>query len=201
MKSFWFKFVVICLIFLNIFLLFGCSKESKNDSKNKIDKENSIKPKEFVSNYYNSEVNRDEIYLSKFYNNPNQSNTKEMKKKFKDFGITKMELINVYNIKSYDRLKVMVSAFNVYFQNIKKPRPDVEIIVLIYKNNSWYFLNDASVTTDKEYEWLQNEKKNQEEFIVKNRTIQDILKNNTEFDNENRDYMKMCEQRFQSDVK
>lgn len=196
MKSFWFRFIVICLIFLNIFVLFGCSKENKN----KINKEDSIKPKEFISNYYNSEVSKDKIYLSKFYNNPNKSNTEDMKKKLKDFGIVKMQLINVYNIKSKDRLKIMISAFNVYFKNIKKPRPDIEIITLIYKNNSWYFLNDASVITDEEYEWLQNEKGSQGRFIVKNKKIQDILKNNTEFDNENRDYMEMCEQKFQVDM-
>ncbi|URZ02130.1 hypothetical protein [Clostridium felsineum] len=203
MKNFWFKIVLIGVVVFGVFMLFGCGSKDKNQSNNnKMDKENSIKPEEkkFISIYYNDEVSKDEKYLSKFYSNPQSSNISYIKKKLNDFGITKMSLIDLYNVNSKSRLKVMVSAFNVYFKGINKPRPDIEIITLINKNNSWYFLNDESVLNADEKKWLDSKREKERKFIVTSSNIQNIFKLNNSFDIENRNYMKNCQQKFLSDA-
>nr|WP_207717263.1 hypothetical protein [Clostridium acetobutylicum] len=185
-------------------MLFGCNNKDKNqNSKRKVGKENSIKPEEkkFINEYYSDEVSGDSKGLSKFYSNPESSNTLAIKKKLENFGITKINLIGIYNVNSKNRLKIMVSAFNAYFKGISKPRPDIEIVTLINKDNSWYFLNDESILNDNEQQWLEDEKEKQRKFIVSNKKIQDILKLNKTFDDENLGYMRACQQKFLSDTK
>lgn len=200
-KNFWVRGIVIGLIFINFFILFGCSNERELNAlrapKTQDEENNKNAPYEnFIKRYYEGETTKDEGYLKKFFVNPEAADIKSIKQKFLSFGIGKIDYTGIYNVKTKGRLAIMVSTFNALFKDIKKSRPDIEIVILINSNNSWYFLNDNSGLNEEEVNWLNSETDAENKFIVENKKIQSKLKANKQFDEENRDYMDKSREKF-----
>lgn len=198
MKNIWGKCILILLIIINIFILGGC--DNKKVISEKAPKTTAQKYDDafegFIKNYYNSEISSDENYLKQFFINPNVADIQLVKKKFLIFNIEKVKFQGVYNIKKSGRIAVMVSTFDALFKSINNPRPDVEILVLINKNKSWYFLNDDDVLKPDEAEWVNEQRKIESKFIVTDKKMQNILQTNKKFDEDNRTYMEACQQKF-----
>lgn len=198
MKNIWGKCILISLIIINIFILGGC--ENKKIISEKAPKTTAQKYDDafegFIKNYYNSEISSDENYLKQFFINPNVADIQLVKKKFLIFNIEKIKFQGVYNIKKSGRIAIMVSTFDALFKNINNPRPDVEILVLINKNKSWYFLNDDDVLKPDEAEWVNEQRKIESKFIVTDKKMQNILQTNKKFDQDNRTYMEACQEKF-----
>ena len=171
----------------------GCSVNSKTTSKDAKSPKVEVvtnnlgrnTPEETIKSYYSSEVSKDAQALSKYFVNPQMSDAGSVKKKLDAFKVDKMELIKLFNVKEQGNYAVMISHFNTYFKNIQKPRPDVEIVVLVNKNGSWYILNDYGVVSDKDMNWLNTANLEQKQFLLQNSDIQTIMKQNQNFDKAN----------------
>ncbi|MCD2346308.1 hypothetical protein LQK79_06385 [Clostridium guangxiense] len=201
MKGFWIKFIAIVTAWSIIFSFSGCSKRQKSKSvgaaQTQLEKQK-LEIKSFVKQYYESEVPKDEKYLKDFFINPNIADIQFMKNKLKIFNIEKIKFNGIYNIKSSGRLAAMTGSFNAYFKNIPSSRPDVEIVMLIKKNNKWYFLNDDSMLNETELMWENNQKQIQNKFIVNDKNMNKILETNKIFDEANKGYMDQCKEKFVS---
>ncbi|MFL0249084.1 hypothetical protein ACJDT4_01505 [Clostridium neuense] len=199
MKSFWVKCTVVIIALTMVFSFGGCSK-GQNDKGAKVAQTQLEKDKleiqQFVKEYYESEIPKDEEYLKGFFVNPSIADIQTIKKKFSVFSIEKIKFNGVYNVKKEGRLAAMTGSFNAYFKSISTPRPDVEIVILIKKNNKWYFLNDDSSLNENELMWENNQKRIQNKFIVSSKNMNKILETNKSFDEANKDYMNQCKNKF-----
>lgn len=173
-------------------ILTGCSENSKitpTDAKIQKTKvtENSERStaEETVKSYYSSEVSKDAQFLSKYFVNPQMSEVGSVKKKLNAFNVNKIEVIKLFNIKKQGNYAVMICAYNTYFQNIQKPRPDVEIVSFVNKNGSWYILNDYGVASDNDVTWLDTANLQEKEFLAESSELQSIIKQNENFDKVN----------------
>lgn len=198
-KGFWVKCTTAIIILAIVFSFEGCSKEQKDKgakvTQTQFEKDKS-EIQQFVKGYYESEIPKDEGYLKAFFINPNIADIQTIKKKFSVFNIEKVKFNGVYNINKSGRVAAMTGSFNAYFKNISSPRPDVEIVILIKKNNKWYFLNDDSILNEDELMWENKQKQIQNKFIVSNKGMNKILEANKSFDETNKNYMDECKNKF-----
>lgn len=201
-KSFWIKCSAVMIILISVFSFAGCNNIQKNKStkvvETQLEKDKS-EIQNFVSMYYEGEVPKDEGYLKSFFINPNIADIQVIKNKFKVFGIEKIKFNGIYNIKENGKLAAMVGSFNAYFKSISDPRPDVEVIILIKKNNKWYFLNDDSSLNENELAWENDQRRIQGKFIVNDKRMNKILETNKAFDEANAEYMDECKKKLLSD--
>lgn len=200
MKSFWVKcIVVIITVFIGVFSFSGCSKKQKSEvfktTQTQVEKDK-LEIQDFVKEYYESEIPKDEESLKSFFINPNIADIQTIKSKFQVFNIEKIKFNGIYNIKRDGRLAAMTGSYNAYFKNIPDPRPDVEIVLLVNKNNKWYFLNDDSTLNEKELMWENTQRQIQNKFIVSDKNMNKILEKNKVFDETNKDYMEQCKKSF-----
>lgn len=170
----------------------GCSANSKvvsGDAKSqRVEVTKNIgrsTPEETVKTYYSSEVSKDSQALSEYFISPQMSDIDSIKKKIDAFSVDKMELIKLFNVKKQGDYAVMVSSFNTYFKNVQKPRSDAEVVALVNKNGSWYILNDYGGISDKDMDWLNAAKLEENQFLAQNSDIQAIIKENEAFDKDN----------------
>lgn len=200
MKSFWVKCtVVIITVFILIFSFSGCSNKQKGNVIKKAQtqaEKDKLEIQDFVKEYYESEIPKDEESLKAFFINPNIADIKAIKSKFQVFNIEKIKFNGIYNIQKVGKLAAMTGSYNAYFKNIPDPRPDVEIVLLINKNDKWYFLNDDSNLSENELMWENAQKQNQNKFIVSDKNMNKILETNKVFDEKNKDYMEQCKKNF-----
>lgn len=200
MKSFWVKCTaVIITVFILIFSFSGCSNKQKGEvlkTTQTQEEKDKLEIQDFVKEYYESEIPKDEENLKEFFINPNIADIQVIKNKFQIFNIEKIKFNGIYNIKKVGKLAAMTGSYNAYFKNIPDPRPDVEIVLLVNKNDKWYFLNDDSSLTENELVWENAQKQIQNKFIVSDKNMNKILETNKVFDEKNRDYMEQCKKNF-----
>lgn len=198
-KSFWVKCTAVITILIVIFSFTGCSNRQKGEALKKTQtqaEKDKSELQDFVKAYYEGEITKDEGYLKSFFINPGIADIQAIKNKFNVFNIEKIKFNGIYNVKKNGRLAAMTGSYNAYFKNISNPRPDVEIIVLVNKNNKWYFLNDDSSLNEKELMWENTQKQIQNKFIVSDKNMNKILEENKAFDEANHDYMEQCKNKF-----
>lgn len=201
-KSFWIRCIVVMTLLIIVFSFTGCNNIQKNKSNKVVQtqlEKDKLEIQKFVSMYYESEVPKDEGYLKDFFINPNIADIHTIKSKFRAFNMEKIKFNGIYNVKKNGRLAAMTGSFNAYFKNISTPRPDLEIIILVKKNNKWYFLNDDSNLNESELMWENNQKQIQNKFIVSDKNMNKILEANKAFDEANADYMNECKKKLLSD--
>lgn len=201
-KSFWIRCIVVMTVFIIVFSFTGCKNIQKNKGtkvvQTQLEKDKS-QIQSFISMYYESEVPKDGEYLKDFFINHNIADIQSIKNKFKIFNMEKIKFNGIYNMKRNGRLAAMTGSFNAYFKNISTPRPDLEIVILIKKNNKWYFLNDDSNLNESELMWENNQKQIQSKFIVSDKNMNKILEANKAFDEANTNYMNECKKKLLSD--
>lgn len=200
MKSFWVKCTaVIVTVFILSFSFSGCNNKQKGEvlktTQTQAEKDN-LEIQDFVKEYYESEIPKDEESLKAFFINPNIADIQAIKNKFQVFNIEKIKFNGVYNIKKDGKLAAMTGSYNAYFKNIPNSRPDVEIVLLVNRNGKWYFLNDDSSLNEKELVWENDQKQIQNKFIVSDKNMNKILETNKVFDEKNKDYMEQCKKNF-----
>lgn len=202
MKSFWVKCTaVIVTVFILSFSFSGCNNKQKGEvlktTQTQAEKDD-LEIQDFVKEYYESEIPKDEESLKEFFINPNIADIQAIKNKFQVFNIEKIKFNGVYNIKKDGKIAAMTGSYNAYFKNISNPRPDVEIVLLVNRNGKWYFLNDDSSLNEKELVWENAQKQIQNKFIVSDKNMNKILETNKVFDEKNKDYMEQCKKNFLS---
>lgn len=200
MKSFWVKCTaVVITVFIIIFSFSGCSNKQKGKvlkTTQTQEEKDKLGIQDFVKEYYESEIPKDEESLKAFFINPNIADIQAIKNKFQIFNIEKIKFNGIYNIKKVGKLAAMTGSYNAYFKNIPDPRPDVEIVLLVNKNDKWYFLNDDSSLNENELMWENAQKQIQNKFIVSDKNMNKILETNKVFDEKNKDYMEQCKKNF-----
>lgn len=199
MKSFWVKCTVVIITVFIIFSFSGCSNKEEGKVLKKAQtqaEKDKLEIQDFVKEYYESEIPKDEESLKAFFINSNIADIQAIKNKFKVFNIEKIKFNGIYNIKKNGRLAAMTGSYNAYFKNILNPRPDVEIVLLVNKNNKWYFLNDDSSLSQNELMWENTQKQIQNKFIVSDKNMNKVLETNKVFDEKNKDYMEQCKKNF-----
>lgn len=186
----------VSIVMLAAVMFTGCSANSKAASKDiKLQRTEVTKnlerstPEETVKSYYSMEASKDAQFLSKYFVNPQMSEIGSVKKKLDAFKVDKLEVIKLFNVKKQGNYAVMICSFNTYFQNIQKPRPDIEIVSLVSKNGSWYILNDYGVVSDKDMSWINAANLEEKQFVSQNSDIQAIIKQNQNFDKANSAFM------------
>ncbi|MDP4146374.1 MAG: hypothetical protein Q8936_18145 [Bacillota bacterium] len=196
------KLGILCVFLLLIISVFasGCGSvgvEAEGNAKAKpVVEGDSAGAEKLIRSYYESEVTKDEKFLNSFFYSPTTADTGMLKKRLEAFKITKMEFGKLYNVKKNNKFEVVTCTFNVYFQGIKEPRPDYEIVPLIHENGKWFILNDYGKMTDEDSKWLTNTMQQEHDGIIKNPDLKNLLDQKAKFDEDNKSFMDQGENAF-----
>lgn len=179
------KKIVPLLICAAVFT--GCNINTKQASAVKNTERNTIE--NTVKSYYSNEVSESEKFLSSYFLNSKQADTSSVKKLLQAFKVKKIAIIKLYNIKQHNNCAVVTCAYNTYFEGINNPRPDIEVVALINKNDNWYIVNDYGQVEDNDLKWLNDTANTEKQQISNNSELKSILKQEDDFNKENKAFI------------
>jgi len=198
--------ILMCVLLMvsGIFFISDKAKDTafqnKSNSSKKIERES---PESLISQFYNVETTMDETHLKQFFY-LSKIDTSRIKLKIKSFQVEKIKLDKIIKIEEKNSMAVLSCSYQTYFKGIKEPRPDIEVITLVNKEQSWYIvadINEIGQLNVIDKKWQENAVLNQKKELWTNKATVNIYNSQASFDEKNKAFMEQGSKKLEQNIR